>query len=71
MPRYRVYNRISGADFGVWEGHDEMDVLAQVADMGDCVLADESNADLEDHYRLDPAEWIVEALDERGGHAAT
>jgi hypothetical protein len=45
MPRFRIFNRTSGADFGEWIAADPMDALRQVAEMGDCVLADESNAD--------------------------
>jgi hypothetical protein len=45
MPRFRIVNRTSCADFGEWIAVDELDALRQVAEMGDCVLADESNAD--------------------------
>jgi len=64
MPRFRVYNRTSGADFGEWIAADPMDALRQVAEMGDCVLADESNADIEEHYRLHPRDWIVEEVED-------
>jgi hypothetical protein len=64
MPRFRIVNRTSGADFGEWIAVDELDALRQVAEMGDCVLADESNADIEEHYRLHPRDWIVEEVED-------
>jgi len=65
MPRFRIYNRTSGADLGEWIAADPMDALRQVAeDMGGCVLADESNADIEEHYRLKPGDWIVEEVED-------
>jgi hypothetical protein len=63
MPRFRVYNRHSGADFGIWEAADELDALRQVAEMGDCVLASPENEGIEEYYRLKPHDWIVEAAE--------
>jgi hypothetical protein len=64
MSRFRVFNRISGADFGEWIAADELDALRQVAEMGDCVLADESNAD-----EVEDAESVRES-ENRDGYVA-
>jgi hypothetical protein len=64
MPRFRILNRTSGADFGEWTAADELDALRQVAEMGDCVLAGPENEGIEEHYRLHPRDWIFEEVED-------
>jgi hypothetical protein len=63
MKAYRIYNRINGGDWGVWEAENERDALEQLAREGGGVVTDRDDETVDWHRRIDPRDWIIEPLD--------
>jgi hypothetical protein len=60
--KFRIYNRCTAADWGVWEAEDERGALEQLAAMGDGVVCSRDDESVDWHRRIDPRDWLVEPV---------
>jgi len=59
MTLYRIYNRQSGHDCGLWEAESEREALEQLAAMGDGVVTSRDDESVDWHRRIDPRDWLI------------
>jgi hypothetical protein len=63
MRNFRIYNRLSGADFGVFAARDEQAALEILAQEGGGVVTRRDDSAVEWHRRVDPNDWLIEPVE--------